>query len=106
MPREQWHSINKLLVGFGQTVCKIKPRCEVCDLNATCAYFAKYVRSKKGKRVRNNHKTEDERDEQDTDEESVLTSDQEPEISAIEDLIPGDPKPGVSVNGQRTKHNQ
>ncbi len=38
-PEELWDSINTLLVGFGQTICKaVKPLCEKCLLNTTCEY--------------------------------------------------------------------
>ena len=33
MPREKWHDINHLLVGFGQTIClPVGRRCGDCDL--------------------------------------------------------------------------
>lgn len=35
LPREKWHEINHLLVGFGQTVClPVGRRCEECTLSA------------------------------------------------------------------------
>ena len=35
LPREKWHEINHLLVGFGQTIClPVGRRCENCDLSS------------------------------------------------------------------------
>lgn len=35
LPREKWHEINHLLVGFGQTIClPVGRRCEECTLSA------------------------------------------------------------------------
>lgn len=35
LPRERWHEINKLLVGFGQTIClPVGRRCGECTLSA------------------------------------------------------------------------
>ena len=35
LPRDKWHEINHLLVGFGQTIClPAGRRCENCDLSA------------------------------------------------------------------------
>ncbi|KAI9838731.1 MAG: DNA N-glycosylase and apurinic/apyrimidinic (AP) lyase [Thelocarpon superellum] len=35
LPREKWHEINRLLVGFGQTLCKpVKRECWRCDVGA------------------------------------------------------------------------
>uniref|UniRef100_A0A0N4ZTZ3 Endonuclease III homolog n=1 Tax=Parastrongyloides trichosuri TaxID=131310 RepID=A0A0N4ZTZ3_PARTI len=37
LPRNHWTTINKLFVGFGQTICKaINPLCESCLLNDVC----------------------------------------------------------------------
>ena len=30
LPKCYWHEINKLLVGFGQTICKAEPKCDEC----------------------------------------------------------------------------
>ena len=35
LPKEKWHDINHLLVGFGQTIClPVGRKCEECDLGA------------------------------------------------------------------------
>ncbi|MES1903095.1 MAG: Endonuclease III-like protein 1 [Paramarteilia canceri] len=40
IPKNKWSEINKLLVGFGQTVCKSsKPLCSQCPLSSTCPYL-------------------------------------------------------------------
>ena len=36
LPRELWHEINLLLVGFGQTICGSSPKCEQCKLHSIC----------------------------------------------------------------------
>ncbi|EFA76584.1 putative endonuclease III [Heterostelium album PN500] len=37
VPRDRWAEINKLLVGFGQTVCApTRPKCESCKINHLC----------------------------------------------------------------------
>lgn len=37
IPKELWPSINLLIVGFGQTVCKPKkPKCGVCQIRKWC----------------------------------------------------------------------
>lgn len=37
LPKKWWIKYNKLLVAFGQTICKpIKPKCEECPLNYFC----------------------------------------------------------------------
>ncbi|XP_010672145.2 endonuclease III homolog 1, chloroplastic isoform X1 [Beta vulgaris subsp. vulgaris] len=37
LPKEEWVSINPLLVGFGQTICTpLRPRCGVCKINSLC----------------------------------------------------------------------
>ena len=36
LPQELWSEINQILVGFGQQICKSKPRCEDCTLRNVC----------------------------------------------------------------------
>lgn len=37
LPREHWREINKLLVGFGQTICTpLRPKCDECYNNVIC----------------------------------------------------------------------
>ncbi|MEN2496637.1 MAG: Endonuclease III-like protein 1, variant 2 [Marteilia pararefringens] len=38
IPKEDWNEINNYLVGFGQTICKSKPKCSSCLLQNTCPY--------------------------------------------------------------------
>lgn len=35
-PKELWGRINKVFVGFGQTVCKAKPLCDECPISKEC----------------------------------------------------------------------
>jgi len=53
LPKEKWREVNKLLVGFGQQVCKAtKPDCENCLNNGICPKTVtvdeKRKKSKKG----------------------------------------------------------
>jgi endonuclease-3 len=46
LPVELWDSINTLLVGFGQNICKaIKPLCSECLLNKECEYGINYLKN-------------------------------------------------------------
>jgi len=37
LPHEYWKPINKLFVGFGQTICTpINPKCAKCQINTLC----------------------------------------------------------------------
>lgn len=41
-PKNYWNKINRILVGFGQTICKpINPLCNNCILNDECPFFNK-----------------------------------------------------------------
>ena len=40
LPRQYWHDTNKLIVGFGQSICKARgPRCEGCSLRRSCKAY-------------------------------------------------------------------
>ncbi len=40
LPKELWRDYNRLLVAFGQTICKpVKPMCGVCPVRDYCDYF-------------------------------------------------------------------
>ncbi|SHK44821.1 endonuclease III domain-containing protein [Thermocrinis minervae] len=40
LPVEYWRDFNKLLVAFGQTICKpTKPKCEECPVRDLCEYY-------------------------------------------------------------------
>lgn len=48
IPNELWDSINTILVGFGQTICKaIKPLCGDCLLKSECEYGIEYLKGSK-----------------------------------------------------------
>ena len=37
LPEKYWNKINKLLVGFGQTICKpVSPYCSKCPVENLC----------------------------------------------------------------------
>ncbi|MEO0138992.1 MAG: endonuclease III [candidate division WOR-3 bacterium] len=41
LPKEKWSVVNKLLVAFGQAICKPKnPKCEICPLSEYCPYHS------------------------------------------------------------------
>lgn len=47
LPISLWDSINNLLVGFGQSLCKkVKPLCENCLLNKECDFGILFLESK------------------------------------------------------------
>lgn len=51
LPKEYWSSINKTLVGFGQTICKAKsPNCEGCFVKDLCPSSLATSPSKKKKK--------------------------------------------------------
>ncbi len=40
LPQEYWRDYNRLLVAFGQTICKpVKPRCQDCPIKGWCDYY-------------------------------------------------------------------
>uniref|UniRef100_A0A3Q7I6V5 Endonuclease III homolog n=1 Tax=Solanum lycopersicum TaxID=4081 RepID=A0A3Q7I6V5_SOLLC len=46
LPREEWVSINLLLVGFGQTICTpLRPRCAKCTIREFCPSAFKEISS-------------------------------------------------------------
>ena len=48
LPRDKWHEINHLLVGFGQTIClPVGRKCGVCDLSAMSLCPSAVVSKKK-----------------------------------------------------------
>jgi endonuclease-3 len=61
LPREKWHDINHLLVGFGQTIClPVGRRCDECDLNTkNLCPSAVAVSARKKKIVKKEIKSED-----------------------------------------------
>jgi len=39
LPKEYWMDFNRLLVAFGQTICRpVKPRCDVCPVRTFCDF--------------------------------------------------------------------
>lgn len=36
LPRALWPSVNRLFVGFGQTICGRKPQCGICEIKKWC----------------------------------------------------------------------
>lgn len=50
LPREHWSSINKHLVGLGQTVCSpLRPHCHECELSDVCPSAYKECGGSRGK---------------------------------------------------------
>jgi len=51
LPRDRWRPINKLLVGFGQTVClPVGPKCLDCRINHLCPFFGNRTNNEKMRR--------------------------------------------------------
>ena len=46
LPKEYWHDTNRLIVGFGQSICKARaPKCADCSLRNTCGYYCQRLRA-------------------------------------------------------------
>ncbi len=40
LPEKQWSRINRVLVAFGQTICRpVSPKCEICKIQKYCHYY-------------------------------------------------------------------
>lgn len=85
LPRDRWHEINHLLVGFGQTVClPVGRHCEDCTLSRGLCPSAVVSRTKSVKRVKkekvehvgNGEVVKSEEDAVTIKEEEVLAEDQ------------------------------
>ena len=71
LPRERWHEINHLLVGFGQTIClPVGRKCEECTLSK--GLCPSVVAQKK--LVKKNVKKKVVKEEDDVKQESELES--------------------------------
>lgn len=47
-PRRAWRDINRLLVVFGQEICRPRnPKCEECPVSSSCEYYASLEKSGK-----------------------------------------------------------
>lgn len=43
MPLNEWANVNKVLVGFGQVICRpVNPKCSECDIQLDCKSAKKY----------------------------------------------------------------
>jgi endonuclease-3 len=71
VPKEEWSVINKMLVGFGQTICApIGPKCSKCSLSLEedlCPYFkehqGKSPKKAKKRKIKKEEESEDEAEE-------------------------------------------
>lgn len=50
LPFELWNEINHMLVGFGQTICASKPKCDICKNTSICPFYPKYLKELKSKK--------------------------------------------------------
>lgn len=51
-PKKEWKNVNKILVGFGQSICAArKPLCSECPINKICEADENYTK-KKTKKVK------------------------------------------------------
>ena len=83
LPREKWHDINNLLVGFGQTIClPVGRKCGECSLaaNGLCP-SAVVVKSKKAKRKEATIKVEA------SDEEDVVRQEEDDSEAAHDEVV-------------------
>ncbi|KAL9655678.1 hypothetical protein ABK040_002338 [Willaertia magna] len=81
VPKEEWNTINYVLVGFGQTVCKpVGPKCETCVVKDTCHYhkdlMSDKIEKKKSKKRTSLGKT---KKEEELEEETVDIKEEEEE---------------------------
>ncbi|GAM27657.1 hypothetical protein SAMD00019534_108330 [Acytostelium subglobosum LB1] len=70
LPKERWRDINKLLVGFGQTVCQpVRPKCEECRINHLCPTGVSNMKSGNKKKSKSKKKSKEDSSEEEDDEE-------------------------------------
>uniref|UniRef100_A0A336MN70 Endonuclease III homolog n=1 Tax=Culicoides sonorensis TaxID=179676 RepID=A0A336MN70_CULSO len=50
LPFEMWDEINHMLVGFGQTICAAKPKCDICKNMSICPYYPIHLNELKSKK--------------------------------------------------------
>ena len=75
VPKDKWRSINTLLVGFGQTICKpVGPLCGQCSARTLCP-FGQHPRQKVKRK--NKKKQKEDTDEDEDEEEDEYAEDQE-----------------------------
>ncbi len=39
LPKKEWKEVNRVLVKFGQNICKAKPKCGLCKIKKFCEYY-------------------------------------------------------------------
>ncbi|CAK4028424.1 related to DNA repair Ntg1 [Lecanosticta acicola] len=82
LPREKWHDINHLLVGFGQTIClPVGRKCGECDLGMKGLCPSAVAYSPKKKRVKQKIAVED--GEAIKEEEAVVETDDKAAVVQI-----------------------
>ena len=71
--KKYWESINGILVGFGQEICKsVKPLCDKCTLCDDCSYYKeKSKKNKKTKKQKSSEKEERKSEKKEKKEKSV-----------------------------------
>ena len=71
--KKYWESINGILVGFGQEICKsVKPLCDKCTLCDDCSYYKeKSKKNKKTKKEKSSEKEERKSEKNEKKEKSV-----------------------------------
>jgi len=77
LPKEHWGAdgVNKLFVGFGQTVCKpVGPNCDECKCSRLCPSAFDFPKFKKGKKKVKKTDDKDEDDEEDKEDEDSSES--------------------------------
>ena len=53
LPKDKWKSVNKMLVGFGQAVCRpIGPKCYDCGIKNLCPMKGKTLEPSQSKKKR------------------------------------------------------
>ena len=101
LPREKWHDINHLLVGFGQTICPpVGRKCENCDLAQKGLCPSAVVPKEVKKRVKKEVIVKDESGlastvEQDVEETDVKLEKADPSAPPLDLTVFGEPKEGI-----------
>jgi endonuclease-3 len=135
LPKENWHHVNQLLVGFGQTICTpTYPKCEKCLLSkedGLCPYYTNVVNKKtstKRKKKVKKEESEDEVEAAENKDNEEISQEQVPKkklrtiptrkaklevfyVSKVEDDVPEDEssikiKPRKRVTRRRNRDNE
>jgi adenine-specific DNA glycosylase len=82
--RDEWQDFNKVMVGFGQSICSAKkPLCQKCPINDVCRSPLNFMKKNKKKIQKKKENEENIKDKKNDDKEEEDT-----EISDLKNLKP------------------